>query len=238
MHLRGEKPRRFPLQEAAAAALRSVAGRGSRGLARRGARALSRTQGARPPQDVHVHRAPVPAAALPKQTRNRGLGTGGGTQPVLYCGSTRGALRGGPRSPASAHAHTAAGPRSASRLVHEAAPTGRSLLAQVAVAAASVQLDGAAVVLTVLALLLRGAHEAAQKVPWKQRRVRAAAREPMAAPPTTAAPRPPAPHGCLPEDRLGGRCSAWQQRRGLKCPSVGTGWGQGSATPRSLKRCQ
>lgn len=34
--------------------------------------------------------------------------------------------------------------------------------------AGSVELDGAAVVLTVLALLLRGAHEAAQKVPWKQ----------------------------------------------------------------------
>lgn len=36
------------------------------------------------------------------------------------------------------------------------------------VGVASVELDGAAVVLTVLALLLRGAHEAAQKVPWKQ----------------------------------------------------------------------
>jgi len=34
--------------------------------------------------------------------------------------------------------------------------------------AGSVELNGAAVVLTVLALLLRGAHEAAQKVPWKQ----------------------------------------------------------------------
>lgn len=62
------------------------------------------------------HRAPrAPGAcasrALPKQTRNRGRGTGGGAQPVLYWGSTRGALRGGPRGPASAHAHAAAGPR-------------------------------------------------------------------------------------------------------------------------------
>lgn len=46
---------------------------------------------------------------------------------------------------------------------------------------ASVELNGAAVVLTVLALLLRGAHEAAQKVPWKE--VHGAVR-------ATAAPRP------------------------------------------------
>ena len=42
--------------------------------------------------------------------------------------------------------------------------------------AGSVELDGAAVVLTVLALLLRGAHEAAQKIPWKQMQVPSGAR--------------------------------------------------------------
>lgn len=43
--------------------------------------------------------------------------------------------------------------------------------------AGSVELDGAAVVLTVLALLLRGAHEAAQKIPWKQTQVPSGARQ-------------------------------------------------------------
>ena len=41
----------------------------------------------------------------------------------------------------------------------------------------SVELNGAAVVLTVLALLLRGAHEAAQKVPWKQTQVPSGAQQ-------------------------------------------------------------
>lgn len=109
----------------------------------------------------------------------------------------------------------------ASRLVHEAAPTGRGLLAQVAVAAASVQLDGAAVVLTVLALLLRGAHEAAQKVPWKQRRVRAA---------PTGAHGGPTHHGCAPRRSPrgppGGPLQRLTAEKRPECPSVGTRLGR------------
>lgn len=50
----------------------------------------------------------------------------------------------------------------------------------------SVELDGAAVVLAVLALLLRGAHEAAQKVAWKQAPIRG--------------PDPPPPPSAPPDD--------------------------------------
>lgn len=52
---------------------------------------------------------------------------------------------------------------------------------------ASVELDGAAVVLAVLALLLRGAHEAAQKVAWKQAPVRADPPHPPSTPPASHA---------------------------------------------------
>lgn len=50
---------------------------------------------------------------------------------------------------------------------------------------ASVELDGAAVVLAVLALLLRGAHEAAQKVAWKQVPIRGPGPRPTSHAPTT-----------------------------------------------------
>lgn len=78
---------------------------------------------------------------------------------------------------------------------------------------ASVELNGAAVVLTVLTLLLRGAHEAAQKVPWKEAHgIVSPGPGPAAAP----APETPSSH---PGVLLGLWGGGWQQ-----CPSRGPAW--------------
>lgn len=96
-------------------------------------------------------------------------------KPVLYCGASGGAQRGPAARGQCARADGGLRP---------AAPPGASSCRSRR--AASVQLDGAAVVLTVLALLLRGAHEAAQKVPWKQMGVRGRPETPPSAVPGTA----------------------------------------------------
>lgn len=136
---------------------------------------LSRTRGARPPQGATcTGRLCQPRPPQANQKQRTGNGWWRAACALLGVNPRRPAWR-APRPNQRARARCRRSP-SASRLAHEAAPTGRGLQARAAVAAvaASVQLDGAAVVLAVLALLLRGAHEAAQKVPWKQRRVRAA----------------------------------------------------------------
>lgn len=115
----------------------------------------------------------------PKQTRNKGWERLA-RKPVLYCGQPEAtataallpSARARRPSPAASH-RSAAG---------SLGPAGQGLRMQVE---GSVELDGAAVVLTVLALLLRGAHEAAEEVAWKQKTVRGRG------PP----PRDPAFHG-------------------------------------------
>lgn len=156
---------------------------------------LSRTRGARPPQGATcTGRLCQPRPPQANQKQRTGNGWWRAACALLGVNPRRPAWR-APRPSQRARARCRRSP-SASRLAHEAAPTGRGLQARAAVAAvaASVQLDGAAVVLAVLALLLRGAHEAAQKVPWKQRRVRAAppgARGGPAPPRPTWSPRGP-----------------------------------------------
>ena len=97
---------------------------------------------------------PLPHRALPKQTRHEGREEA--PQGLRFIGVIK--VHGLAWAPARPGPAESAAPR------------------------ASVELDGAAVVLAVLALLLRGAHEAAQEVPWKGR-----------APSALALPRGPAP---------------------------------------------
>lgn len=106
---------------------------------------------------------------------------------------------------------------------------------------ASVELNGAAVVLTVLALLLRGAHEAAQKVPWKE--VHGAVR-------ATAAPRPLPDPRTPPPPTARDRGLARQQQPNRGAPSGGLStetrlprpetqgscWGREGRRPRCLSR--
>lgn len=185
---------------------------------------LSRTRGARPPQGATcTGRLCQPRPPQANQKQRTGNGWWRAACALLGVNPRRPAWR-APRPSQRARARCRRSP-SASRLAHEAAPTGRGLQARAAVAAvaASVQLDGAAVVLAVLALLLRGAHEAAQKVPWKQRRVRAAPPGARGGP----APRRPTwfPRG--PPD----------SREALSAGGRDTARPPGSATRRIPKRC-
>lgn len=78
---------------------------------------------------------------------------------------------------------------------------------------ASVELNGAAVVLTVFTLLLRGAHEAAQKVSWKEAHGTVS---PQPGPAAAPAPEVPSSH---PGVLMGLRGRGWRQ-----CPLRGPAW--------------
>lgn len=103
-----------------------------------------------------------------------GQSGGAGRPSTAAAGPAAPGRRQGPRGPRRLRRDPTAG--APWREPHDGSPGEEGVFMQ-AGRAGSVELNGAAVVLTVLALLLRGAHEAAQKIPWKQTQVPSGAQQ-------------------------------------------------------------